>query len=326
MDDVCGPLRGWNKMSNQVTVLVVGYDSQQWLEKCLVTLASGSAQQIHLLFVDNKNNDAFARLDLSAFTVEAIKTPRTMGFVDANNYGLEKTRGNSEFTIFLNQDTVSTPGWIDACLECFKNDPKLGILSAGLMGYDLSDWEPNLLACVRESGKSIVDLASTMVVELLSVTAAAMVIRTDVLRAVGPFDPIFGSYYEDYDLCRRVRNAGYKVGVCPSARVGHFSGSVTSTPAAERRRMRSLIRNRLIHHVRESGSDRLGVLAKHMCCTLPLNVLRGLLRTRSSQPILTTLGAHWDLFKITGRLMSARRDDDEWMLFRKQFSSGRTHQ
>lgn len=305
---------------NRVTVLVVGYDSEKWLEKCLGSLASASPERLHLCFVDNKNNPTLSTLDLSGFTVQAIKTPHPMGFADANNFGIQQTQFDSEFTVFLNQDTVSTPGWIDDCVNCFHDYPKLGILSPGLRTYDLSEWEPNLLACARESGVTI-DAADTSIVELQNVTAAAMMIRTAVLREVGPFDPIFGSYYEDYDLCRRVRNAGYKVGVCPAAHVGHFSGSVTSTPAAECRRTRALVRNRLIHKVREHSDSRLIVLVKHFCYTLPVNLIRGLRRTKSSQPILATLAAHWDLAKIGGRIVSERRDQDLWQQFLAEFQS-----
>lgn len=305
------------------TVLVVGYNSEKWLAKCLSTLASAATSKLQLCFVDNLNNPTLAECDLSGFDFEVLETAQPLGFAEANNFGIQLSRFESEFTVFLNQDTVSTPGWIDTCIKCFREDPELGILSPGLRTYDLSDWEPNLLACVREGGKTS-DSLNDPFVELRNVTAAAMMIRTEVLREVGPFDPIFGSYYEDYDLCRRVRNAGYKVGVCPAARVGHFSGSVTSTPAAERRRARALVRNRLIHKVRERGHDRLGVLAKHLCYTLPVNLTRGILRTESSQPFLSTLGAHWDLMKVFGRLVSATHDRNQWLKFVAEYRSAET--
>ena len=245
-----------------------------------------------------------------------------MGFADANNFGIGHTRFESDLTVFLNQDTVSADGWIDTCVDCFMSDSSLGVLSPGLRTYDMSDWEPNLLACLAESGESIEsEVSETGVIEVRQVTAAAMVVRTDILDQVGPFDPIFGSYYEDYDLCRRVRNAGYKVALCLSALVGHFSGSVTSTPAAERHRMRSLIRNRLIHRVRESTDSRVAVLARHLVVTLPMNLIRGLLRTESSQPVTATVGAHWELMKITRRLVSQKYDERRWSEFLAEFQA-----
>ena len=300
----------------RVTVFVVGYNSEKWLERCLSTLQTASASTLQLCFVDNHNNPTLGSRNRLDFDVEIVKTPRPMGFADANNFGIGHTRFESDLTVFLNQDTVSNAGWIDTCVDCFASDSSLGILSPGLRTYDMNAWEPNLLTCLADSGKSTDSEASgTGVIAVRQVTAAAMVVRTEILEQVGPFDPIFGSYYEDYDLCRRVRNAGYTIGVCLGARVGHFSGSVTSTPEQTRRRMRSLIRNRLIHKVRESGDRRLRVLAGHFAMTLPKILIRGLLRTKSSQPVAATVGAHWDLLKIASRLVSKRRDESDWQLF-----------
>ncbi|MEO2033872.1 MAG: glycosyltransferase family 2 protein [Planctomycetaceae bacterium] len=300
----------------RITVFVVGYNSEKWLERCLSTLQTASASTLQLCFVDNHNNPTLDSRNVSKFDVEIVKTPRPMGFADANNFGIGQTRFESDLTVFLNQDTISSDGWIDACADCFASDSSLGILSPGLRTYDMDDWEPNLLTCLADSGKSTVSEASEAgVVAVRQVTAAAMIVRTEILDQLGPFDPIFGSYYEDYDLCRRIRNAGHTIGVCLGARVGHFSGSVTSTPEQSRRRMRSLIRNRLIHKVRESGDRRLRVLAVHFAMTLPKNLIRGLLRTKSSQPLITTVAAHWDLLKIARRLVSKRRDESDWRQF-----------
>lgn len=307
-------------VTDRVTVIVVGYNSEKWLDRCLTTLSEASASRLQLCFVDNLNNPGLESIDLTGFELEVLQTESPLGFVDANNFGLQQTRFDSEYTVFLNQDTVSTAGWIDACVSCFKEDAALGIISPELRTYDLQDQEPNLAACLTESGKEL-SADTSGVVTLRHVTAAAMVIRTDVLRAVGPFDPLFGSYYEDYDLCRRVRHAGYSVAVCAGARVGHFSGSVTSSPDAIARRSRKLIRNRLIHAIREQPDHRLRVLAWHCCCALPRNLIRGLLRTESSQSLSATLGAHWDLLQIAGRLVSRKRDETCWQRFLSAFSA-----
>ena len=89
------------------------------------------------------------------------------------------------------------------------------------------------------------------------VTAAAMVARTEVLWEVGLFDPIFESYYEDYDFCVRASRAGWGVGICPSGRMFHFQGSITDSPAAHARRDRWVLRNQAIYRIREGGDSRL---------------------------------------------------------------------
>jgi GT2 family glycosyltransferase len=48
-----------------------------------------------------------------------------------------------------------------------------------------------------------------------------MFVRADVFRAVGGFDETFFLYYEDVDLCERIRRAGYSVLYTPLAEVSH---------------------------------------------------------------------------------------------------------
>jgi len=65
------------------------------------------------------------------------------------------------------------------------------------------------------------------------VTGAAMVMRREVWEAHGPFDSGFRFYAQDLELCLRVREAGWRIGVVPEARVVHFGGaSVGRLPGA----------------------------------------------------------------------------------------------
>jgi len=148
--------------------------------------------------------------------------------------------------------------------------------------------------------------------EVPQITAAAMVIRTSILGRVGPFDPIFGSYFEDYDLCRRIGEAGSKLGICTGGEIAHFSGSATTDDATRRKRTRQMLRNRAIHRFRLAGKHRTGAALKYFGHTFPRNLLRSLLRTPSSQPLGPYLAAHRDLLPLLGRLLSRHRDLRLW--------------
>jgi GT2 family glycosyltransferase len=58
--------------------------------------------------------------------------------------------------------------------------------------------------------------------------AACLVARTDLLRALGPFDPAIHLYGEDLDLCLRARGAGVRTVYHPHIRVLHAAGHATS--------------------------------------------------------------------------------------------------
>jgi hypothetical protein len=139
-----------------------------------------------------------------------------------------------------------------------------------------------------------------------------MIVRSSALKQSGPFDPIFGSYYEDVDLCRRIRSAGYSVGICAGAWVRHFSGSSTRTEEARRRRMRQIVRNRAISRIRDAGPSRICAVVREFAGSFPWNLLRGVACTASSQPPAVQVGAHVDLCRIIGRLLSEARDKAAW--------------
>jgi GT2 family glycosyltransferase len=141
--------------------------------------------------------------------------------------------------------------------------------------------------------------------------------RTDVLRRTGPFDPIFGSYYEDYDLCRRVRALGYRVGFARAAAVHHFSGSATTDEAKRLRRERQILRNRTILEVREASGGRIPAVLRHVA-GVPRRLARALMGTASAQRPASVIGAQRDLLGVAGRLLSAERDEAAWQAYLRQ--------
>jgi hypothetical protein len=90
------------------------------------------------------------------------------------------------------------------------------------------------------------------------VPGAFMIVRREALAKVGTFDPSFFLYYEETDLCRRVKAAGYQVSYWPDVVVTHIGGesgkqlcSLTSSKSASRVelwRMRSTLLYYRKHH------------------------------------------------------------------------------
>jgi GT2 family glycosyltransferase len=145
-----------------------------------------------------------------------------------------------------------------------------------------------------------------------------MLVRSSVLAQVGPFDPIFGSYCEDYDLCRRAAAAGHRVGICTGGRVAHFSGSSSISASARSRRTRLVIRSRAIHRIRQAGNRRLRALAGYFGWHVPYNLGRCLAATTSAQALGDFVRAHCELLGVVHRLASQRRDVELWQGYLKQ--------
>lgn len=299
------------------SVILIAYQSDPWMDKCIVSLSSASERTLHLVLVDNGGNSSLESLDYTALNIERLKTPHSMGFAEANNYALTHATKLHEHVVFLNQDTISHPAWIDTCIKHLDSEPTLGAISPFIRTYDGRDWDPSFLACLP-SGEMPLDRSEEMSEAILIYTAhipaPAMVLKSRVLQKVGPFDPVYGSYYEDYDLCLRIRRAGFKVGFCRDAEINHFSGSATDNRKKELSRLRLIIRNRLLYRVRslERVGSRPGTMLEYMFIHFPRNIVRGMLGRSGSQPPLVTLRALGDIIRLVPRYCSGKRDIKAW--------------
>jgi GT2 family glycosyltransferase len=269
------------------------------------------------VLVDNAHNSIIKNLDLTAFDAEVLSTPEPMGFAEANNHALVRASRLEDVVLFLNQDTISPGGWIDACSRALDRNLELGAVSPLIRTYDDDGWDPSFMACLTEEQQ--VDLKTNRVSRKVliseNVPAAALMVRTEVLMQTGPFDPVFGSYYEDYDLCRRIREQKYEIGFCTGAYIRHFSGGSTATAEQRRQRMRQLIRNRVLYHVRGTEKARWQSALRWAVRDFPWRLARGLVGTTSSQPPSITLKAYGDLMQLGHRILSRSHDRALWQQY-----------
>ena len=305
------PVRVWSTVPNSLrcTVVVVGYDGVDWLPPLFRTLIKSMENSDAILTVDNGGNHGGIPLSLGKVRQQVVETPTRMGFCAANNFGLEKTVAKSEFIGFLNQDVVVDEKWLSSIHEIFMKNPRVGALSAAHLTYHFNRLNPNFRSSIRHDRRCMSRRVNEQGwFQQDNLIAAAMVVRTSVLAEVGGFDPIFGSYCEDYDLCRRIREAGYKTGVVPASRIGHFDGSATRTRRAELKRERQVVRNWAIHRIR-SSKTRLQTTIKEVCWGMPKRLVKSLIRRPDSQHPSSVLRAWASLISLTPRLFSKKRDD-----------------
>lgn len=302
-------------------MIIVAYKGDEWIPACIKSLVESTRQPLDILLVDNAFNENLYEDPVDPHVLRVVKTPNPMGFADANNFALQHVPDDTETVCFLNQDTISTPGWFDRCLAALENDLQLGSVSPMLRSYDGNGWDTTYVDILRQQpnfsdawlNSNEENSVSPQVVQELPATA--MVVKWPVLLKSGPFDPIFGSYYEDFDLCLRLRQCGAKLAICPDAFVRHFSGSVSRSKEAQLRRARWVLRNRVIYRLRQGGAPRWRLFLRHMIYEFSYQFIRACLGTKSSKPITAVTGAFFDLLKLVPRLISKRLDQEKWHSF-----------
>lgn len=212
-----------------VTAVVVAYDSAQVLPACLEALAR---EGVPAIVVDNASSDGSAALARS-HGAQVIENPRNEGYGRANNRGVAACR--TPYALIVNPDLVLRPGAMAALLAAAARYPEAGLLAPRI---------------VEPSGRIFIQPRSLLSPEHLNQAPAAAVPDGDAclpflsgaclllcrerFLALGGFDPKIFLFYEDDDLCRRMRDAGHALVHVHAAEAHHARGR-SSEPSPRRR-------------------------------------------------------------------------------------------
>ena len=156
------------------------------------------------------------------------------GFIAACNDGAAQARG--EFLVFLNNDTVPQPGWLDALLDTFSAQPEAGLVGAQLLYPDGRLQEAGGVVFSDGSAwnygrfESPEDPRYASLRDADYCSGAAIAISRALFESLGGFDTRYApAYYEDTDLAFSVRAAGKRVLYQPASRVVHLEGITSGT-------------------------------------------------------------------------------------------------
>ena len=238
----------------EVAVIIVTYRSAAFTISCLRSLEperSNPALNLTAIVVDNASGDvaeisrAIEARQWSSW-VTLIAAPENGGFAYGNNLGFQHacaTRTPS-YVFLLNPDTEVRAGAVAALVEFLEAHPQAGIAGPSFENADGGDWKiafhfPTLLGELEQGlnlGLTTRLLKRWAVVRRMDdrsaavdwVSGSAMMIRPEVFAAVGGMDENYFLYFEETDLCRRMRRAGFTSWYVPQSRIMHIGGVTTN--------------------------------------------------------------------------------------------------
>jgi N-acetylglucosaminyl-diphospho-decaprenol L-rhamnosyltransferase len=224
----------------RVSAVVVNYNARDHLLDCIRSLRADGVEEIVL--VDNASTDgsveAVRRLDAD---VIVVPTGGNLGFGSAANRGLAVARG--EYAAVLNPDAVVEGGTIKALAEALDADPGLGAVAPRVDNPDGTLYPsvrafPSMGDAVGHAFLGFVvprnrfsrryrmlDWDHAQAADVDWASGTCLMLRAGSLGEDGRFDESYFMYVEDVDLCWRLREAGWRVGYEPSARVVHTVGA-----------------------------------------------------------------------------------------------------
>jgi GT2 family glycosyltransferase/glycosyltransferase involved in cell wall biosynthesis len=213
-----------------VSIVIPVLNNFELTKQCLAAMARARGLTMtEIIVVDNASTDStpeFLREARHKGRLRSIRNETNQGFARACNQGAAQARGN--ILLFLNNDTVPVPGWIDALFAAAKR-PEVGIVGAKLLyanntiqhaGIGWINGVPDHPHCHADPLAPEVNTPR----ELDMVTGACFMIHRDLFLQLAGFDESYRNGVEDIDLCLRARAAGWKVVYEPRSVVYHLEG------------------------------------------------------------------------------------------------------
>ncbi len=217
-----------------VAVVVVNYNSGNYLLRCLRSLSDQSTESVRVVVVDNASTDDSMRDVARCFpNVETMMLPTNVGFAAANNLAMRQI-DNADWIALLNADAFAEPHWLESLMDAAARRPEFDVLACPMLRdsnptqsdgngdvYHVSGfaWRDH---CGEPAAESPPDEC-----EVFGACAAAACYRRQVLLACGGFDERFFCYFEDVDLAFRLRLAGHRCLLVPGAIVRHIGSGMT---------------------------------------------------------------------------------------------------
>jgi N-acetylglucosaminyl-diphospho-decaprenol L-rhamnosyltransferase len=234
-----------------LSVVVLNWNVRDLLGRCLASLRA-DRYALEIIVVDNASHDDSVAMVREKYPqVTLIANVENRGFTGGNNQGIEVSHGR--YVMVLNPDTEVLGDAIDRVVDYLDRQLDVGALGPQLLNPDRSVQSsrrrfPTLTTAFFESTwlqglapRGLLahyymdDVAPDHTHEVDWLNGACTVFRREALDRVGVYDAQnFFMYSEELDLCRRVKEAGWKIVYLPGAQVVHYVGKSSDQAVAAR--------------------------------------------------------------------------------------------
>lgn len=217
-----------------VSFVIINYRSRDFLESCIKSIfkhAQSFSFEIIIINNDTMPLEKFPNLE----NVQIIEHNVNKGFAQAANLGAKKAIGKILF--FLNSDTEILTSNIQDIIKALS-DSNIGAVAPKLIlpngdpqpwgvGHEITAWDiiKNNLGYIKSECLWFREKNS----EIAWASGAALAILKEVFDRCSGFDENFFMYFEDVDLCKRIRNTDKKIILLPHIKILHMGGQSKSS-------------------------------------------------------------------------------------------------
>ncbi len=238
----------------KLSIIIVNWNVGEDLLRCLESIKENlPCEKFEMIVIDNGSTDGTVKVVRKKFPeVVMVANDENRGFAVANNQGIKIAKG--QYILLLNPDTIVHDGALDRLTGFMDDNPDIGACGPKLLNEDGTTQRsvrrfPTFRAALyRHTIFSLAglfrgqyhkwlmkDFAYDTQKDVDQLMGSALLIRRSVIDQVGKMDEIFFMYYEEVDLCYRIKKAGWRIVFMPEAVITHLAGrSAAQIPVAKR--------------------------------------------------------------------------------------------
>lgn len=229
-------------MKVQLSIIYVYYNTPDEILDSIYSIKNAIGNIAYeIIIVDNNSYFPLPPEIKRDKRVTVIKNKINAGFGKGMNIGFKKSKG--AYILLSNPDVLFTKKSISEMLSVMKQKSKTGIVgprytdSRGkrLRSFSGFPFLPGAVFSFSILNKifpnnpfsarywlSELDIGKEQEVDVVG--GACMMIRSDLFEKVGGFDENFFMYFEESDLCLRIKKLGYKIVYYPKSEIVHLVG------------------------------------------------------------------------------------------------------
>ncbi|MBL9078357.1 MAG: glycosyltransferase family 2 protein [Planctomycetes bacterium] len=252
----------------RTAALLLNWRKPQLTLQCLADLLVVDVP-LCVLVIDNGSGDGSAAALREGIVGLAAAHPRhevvfaalpdNLGFTGGMNHGLRwAAQRGLAYTLVLNNDLRLPPDFLQPLVLVLDHDPRVVAVGPTVLHPDGTVWAeggelafgPNALRLCRHGRPPRPREHGPEAVPFLP--GACVLLRTDAAMAIGGFDDRYFMYWEDVDICDRLRERGGRIVWLPWVRVVHDAGKSSGGGRSPLRKF--LMANNAVRYLRRRGT------------------------------------------------------------------------
>lgn len=218
-----------------ISIIVPVYNEISQTIACLKSISQQHVSvDYEVILADDTSPDPFHTILKTIPGLRYFRNPENLGFLNNCNANAKHARG--DYIVFLNNDTLVNTGWMERLYRTFTEHGDVGIAGSklifpngqlqeagGIIWEDASGWNWG-------RGQNPEHPRYNYVRDVDYVSGASLMITRELWEEIGGFNTdLEKAYYEDTDICFKVRSMGKRVLYQPASEVIHIEGLSSGT-------------------------------------------------------------------------------------------------